>query len=304
VHDVGLAVPGVAVTVVHTQGDERWKWCKVKRKSDRDDALKLARLARLGELPQPPVHVPAPQRRQWRRLIVHRRGVVNRRTRSRNAIRSIYNQQGLQLARGNKQWTRAGLAQLAADARPIQDCGDALDLWRGRLHVELTLMAAVDAQLKVLDAKLDELASHEPRVALLQTVRGVGPRLAEAVVLHVGEDPRRFRSGEHLANYAGLVPKTLQTGQMMRLGHITGRGPALLRSLLVESAWMVWRLNDWAQHFVAKVSRGGRGRRKLAIVALAKKLLVLLWGMLKSNRPFRAPEARTPTEPATALALT
>ena len=93
--------------------------------------------------------------------------------RDAEAIRSIYNQQGLALARGNKQWTRAGLAQLADDARTIQDCG-ADDLWRGRLHVELTLMAAVDAQLKVLDNKLDELASHEPRVALLQTVRGVG----------------------------------------------------------------------------------------------------------------------------------
>ena len=94
-----------------------------------------------------------------------------------------------------------------------------------------------------------------------------------------------------VANFAGLVPKQLASGQTTRLGHITGRGPALLRSLLVESAWMVWRLNDWAQAFVNKVSRGGRGRRKLAIVALARKLLILLWGMLKSNRPFRAPVA-------------
>jgi transposase len=80
VHDVACATAGICVTVVHTQGDERWRWCKVKRKTDRDDALKLARLARLGELPQPPVHVPSP-RRQWRRVIVHRRSVVNRRTR-------------------------------------------------------------------------------------------------------------------------------------------------------------------------------------------------------------------------------
>jgi len=301
VHDLACAIAGVTVTVVHTQGDERWKWRKVKRKTDRDDALKLARLARLGELPQPSVHVPAPRRRQWRRLIVHRRSVVNRRTRSRNAIRSMYNQQGLSLARGNKQWTRAGIAQLAADARAIEDC-DAEDLWRGRLSIELTLMAAVDAQLKVLDEKLDELASREPRVALLQTVRGVGPRLAEAVVLHVGEDPRRFQSGEQLANFAGLVPKQLTSGQTTRLGHITGRGPALLRSLLVESAWVVWRLNDWAKAFVEKVSRGGRGRRKLAIVALARKLLILLWGMLKSNRPFRAPPARTSIAALVALA--
>ena len=131
VHDVACAIHGVTVTVVHTQGDERWRWRKVKRKTDRDDALKLARLARLGELPQPPVHVPSPQRRQWRRLLVHRRSVVNRRTRSRNAIRSIYLQQGLTLARGNKQWTRAGIAQLAQDARPIGDC-TVDDLWRGR----------------------------------------------------------------------------------------------------------------------------------------------------------------------------
>jgi transposase len=153
-------------------------------------------------------------------------------------------------------------------------------------------MKAVDDQLKRVDAKLDELAQSESRIALLQSVRGVGPRLSEAVVLHIGQDPRRFKSGEQLANFAGLVPKQLASGQTTRLGHITGRGPALLRSLLVESAWMVWRLNDWAQAVVAKVSRGGRGRRKLAIVALARKLLILLWGMLKSNRPFRAPAPR------------
>ena len=302
VHDLATTL-GVVVTVVHTQGDERWRWRKVKRKTDRDDALKLARLARLGELPQPPVHVPAPQRRQWRRLILHRRSVVTRRTASRNAIRSIYSQQGLPLARGNKQWTKAGVAQLEADGRAVEDC-EVLDLWRGRLHAELRLMAAADQQLKVLDTKLDVLAAEEPRVALLRTVKGVGPRLAEAVVLHVGEDPRRFRTGAQLANYAGLVPKLLESGQASRLGHITRRGPALLRSLLVEAAWVVWRLNDWAKAFVEKVSRGGRGRRKLATVALARKVLILLWGMLKSNKPFRertaakegAPKEKTPKQ--------
>jgi len=292
VYDVGSAIAGVTVVVVHTQGDERWRWRKVKRKSDRDDALKLARLARLGELPQPPVHVPSPERRQWRRLVLHRRSVVTRRTQSRNAIRSIYSQQGLSLARGNKQWTRAGVAQLRADARPIEDCDEALDLWRGRVHAELELMAGVDAQLKLIDARLDQLAEADPPVALLRTVQGVGPRLSEAVVLHIGDDPRRFKSGQHLAGYAGLVPKLLESGQTTRLGHITRRGPALLRSLLVEAAWMVYRLNDWARAFVEKVSRGGRGRRKLAIVALARKLLILLWGMLKSNKPFREPKAK------------
>ena len=60
---------------------------------------------------------------------------------------------------------------------------------------------------------------------------------------------------------------------------------------------------NWARAFVEKVSRGGRGRRKLAIVALAKKLLILLWGMLKSNRPFRAPGPKENAPPDAALAI-
>ncbi len=144
----------------------------------------------------------------------------------------------------------------------------------------------------MLDAKLDQLAEANPRVALLRSVKGVGPRLAEAVVLHIGDDPRRFKSPEQLASYAGLVPKQLTSGETVRFGHITRRGPALLRSLLVESAWMVWRHNDWAQALVEKISRGSRSRRKLGIIALARRLLILLWGMLKTNTPFRAPRMK------------
>jgi hypothetical protein len=62
VHDLATSL-GVAVTVVHTIGDERWRWRKVKRKTDKDDALKLARLALLGELP-PAVHMPSPAQRR------------------------------------------------------------------------------------------------------------------------------------------------------------------------------------------------------------------------------------------------
>jgi transposase len=90
VHDLARSL-GVNCTVVHTIGDERWRWRKVKRKTDKDDALKLARLALLGELP-PAVHMPDARQRQKRRLMLHRRSVVTRRTQSRNAIRSIFSQ--------------------------------------------------------------------------------------------------------------------------------------------------------------------------------------------------------------------
>jgi transposase len=281
VHDAVLPL-GVKIVIVNAN-DERWRWQRVKRKTDQDDALKLARLALLDQLPA--VHLPDPQQRQRRRLMIHRRSIVSRRTQCRNAIRSIFSQQGIALARGQKQWTIAGIEQLQGHARPIEACSID-ELWKGRLNSELLLMASINTQLKALDNKLDELA--DPRMKLLQTLKGVGPRTAEAVVLYV-DDPKRFKSGEELASYAGLVPKQLQSGEMNRLGHITHRGPGLLRALLVEAAWTIYRHNAWAQVFVNKISHGSKARRKLAIVALAKKVLVILWGMLKSNQPFRSP---------------
>ena len=283
VHDLCMAL-GVVVTVIHANG-EAWQWRRVKRKTDRDDALKLAKMALMDQLS--PVHMPSPQQRQKRRLILHRRAVVTRRTQSRNAIRSIFSQQGLMLVAGGKQWTKVGLEQLRQHARPLAEC-DVEELWRGRLAVELDLMAAADAQLKIIDVRLDELA--DDRVKLLQSVKGVGPRVAEAVVLHL-DDPRRFKTAAQAAGYAGLVPKLIESGTMSRSGHITRRGPSLLRSMLVESAWVVWRHNAWAKLFVEKISRGSRSRRKIAIVALARRLLVMLWAMLKTNKPFRDPGA-------------
>jgi transposase len=294
VHDICLAL-GVQTIVTHANG-EAWQWRRVKRKTDRDDALKLAKLALLDQLNA--VHMPSPQQRQRRRLVLHRRAVVSRRTMSRNAIRSIFSQQGLPLAKGGKQWTVAGLAELKQHARPLADC-DLENLWRGRLDVELSLMQEADTQLKVFDARLDALGKHDPQIQLLQTVKGVGPRVAEAVVLHL-DDPHRFKSADHVAGYAGLVPKQIESGQMSRFGHITRRGPSLLRSMLVESAWVVWRHNAWAQAWVAKISRGSRARRKIAMVALARKLLTMLWSMLKHNRPFQTPAIGPPM----ALALT
>lgn len=295
VHDLCTAL-GTSIIVVNAN-DERWRWRRVKRKTDRDDALKLARLALLDQLGV--VHMPDPPARQRRRLMLHRRSVVSRRTQSRNAVRSIFSQQGIALARGGKQWTIAGVAQLREYARPLERC-DVLDLWRGRLQVELDLIAATDAQLKLLDDKLDELSMQDARTQLLRTFKGVGPRLSEAVVLYL-DDPRRFKSAAEVACYAGLVPKQIESGQMSRNGHITGRGPGLLRSLLVEAAWTVYRCHDWAKGWVDKVSRGGKGRRKLAIVALARKILIICWGMLKTNTAFKPSAAMPGLRSAVAL---
>ena len=286
VHDLAAALGCRAV--VANANAEAWRRARVKRKTDRDDALKLARLVLLDQLPT--VHVPAPDVRQRRALVLHRRPLVGVRTRCKNAVRSVFGQQGLTdlLPRGHKAWSAAGVAALRAHARPLAECAAAAELWRGRLAVELDLLDAASAQVAAVEAKLDELAAADGRVALLRTVPGVGPRLAEAVVVTL-DDPHRFKGGPAVGSYAGLVPRLVESGTMSRAGRCTRRGPSVLRGLLVEVAWVVSRKSAWGKGVVAGVSRGMRGRKKIAVVALARRLLVRLWAMLRTNRPWREP---------------
>ena len=293
IYDIAVAL-GLSVRIANPTS-EAWRWTKVKRKTDRDDALKLLKMVLLDQLPT--VHMPSPQQRQRRRLVHHRRALVQRRTQIKNSIRSIFSQQGLSLARGTKQWTSIGIAQLKVHARPIGACAIE-DLWRGRLHVELKLLAALDQQLKKVDAKLDALGEADEAVRRLTAVPGVGPRLAETVVVHL-DDPHRFASARDVSSYAGLVPKQIESGTMKRVGRITRRGPSLLRGMLIEVAWMVYRHNAWAKRFVERVSRGMKSRKKIAIVALARKLLVMLWAMLRDGTAWRDPDGPPhPTPPS------
>ena len=284
VYDIAVAL-GLTVAVANPS-HEAWRWTKVKRKTDRDDAHKLASMAAMRQLPT--VHMPPPAQRQKRRLVHQRRSLVQRRTEVKNSIRSIFSQQGQLLVRGTKQWTKPGIEQLKSEARSLKECS-VDELWRGRLHVELQLLQMLDTQLKLVDQKLDALGAEDERIVRLQQVKGVGPRLAEALVVHL-DDPHRFKSGRQVSAYVGLVPKQFESGTMKRVGRITRRGPSLLRGMLIEVAWMVYRYNDWAKRFVQNVSRGMKQRKKIAIVALARKLLVKLWAMLRDGSDWRDPD--------------
>jgi transposase len=282
-----ISAMGFAIAIANP-ATEAWRWTKIKRKTDRDDALKLAKLASMNQLPT--VHMPSPQQRQKRRLVHHRRSLVQRRTSSKNQVRSIFNQQGIALPRGTKCWTKAGIEQLRLETKKITKC-EVDDLWKGRVDIELMLMAMIDKQIRDIDKALEKLVDEKAK--LLMGVPGVGIGLAMTVVVHL-DDPARFSSAGKVGSYAGLTPRQDQSGESNRFGHITRRGPSLLRGMLIEVAWVVYRHNQWAKDFVNRVSRGVKGRKKIAIVALARKLLVKLWAMLRDNKPWQAPQPRMP----------
>jgi transposase len=280
VHDL-CGELGVPCRVAHT-GGAAWKYTHARRKTDRDDALRLAQLEALGQLPT--VAVPEKRVREWRALIAHRQALVGQRVAAQNRVRSILLGQGLPAPRGARAWTAAGLAGIAQFARPLRECGPD-DLWRGMLDLALTAYRQADELVAVAEAKLDELGKASPRVQLLDTVPGLGPRTAEAVVAHL-DDPHRFKSGKQVGAYGGLVPRQFQSGEDDRRGRITKRGPAVLRKLLVQCAWAMLRYNRWARAVFDRLSRG-KARRKQAVVALARKVLVRCWAMLRDNRPWR-----------------
>jgi transposase len=273
---------GVKYAVANVNA-EAWKWKNVKRKTDRDDALKLARLAALDELPT--VQLPSAAIRQKRSLLKFRQLLISQRVALQNHIRALFVAQGLIAPRGHRAWTVAGLDWLDDEARPLAECAPH-ELWRGQLHVSLAAYRSLIEQLAAIEAKLDALGEADPQIQLLETIPGVGRRSAEVVAAFL-DNPRRFKNGRQVSAYAGLVPRQFQSGEVDRRGRITRRGPSLLRKMLVEVGWVMLRYNDWARQIVARISKGQRTRRKQAVVALARKLLVRCWAMMRDGQPWR-----------------
>jgi transposase len=292
VHDRAVALEH-PVKVANTAA-EAWKFQHLKRKTDRDDALRLAELAALGQLPT--VAIPDPATRQRRALIAFRQELVGRRVACQNRIRALFAGQGLPVPRGHRAWTAVGLKGIEQFATPLAD-GAPDQLWRGMLELVVTEYQDLVERITQVERTLDRLAEVDPHTALLETTPGLGRRTAEAVAAHLF-DPHRFTTGKQVGAYAGLVPKQYQSGVTDRKGRITRRGPGVLRKLLVECAWCMLRYNPWARAQYARLTGGGKARRKPAVVALARKLLVRCWAMMRTGQPWRAdPVPRGPGAP-------
>ena len=273
---------------------QAWRWKNVKRKNDRQDALKLAQLSAMNQLPT--VHIPKREVRQKRVLIQYRQRLVKRVTQIKNNIRAILEKEGGSMARGKTGWTKQSLAQLHRMSLPLEKC-DFNNLWRGQLSVELEMLDATEKCLADVTYKLDKLGKSDEQIQRLQTIPGVGQRLAEAIVAFLDE-PCRFTTGKQAGCYAGLTPKQYQSGSMDRQGRISGQGNKILRALLVEVSWLGLRHNRWMRETYERLLRGSPSRKKIAITAVARKLLVRCWAMLRDEQPWRDLEAETEKQAA------
>lgn len=265
-------------TLVCSTNDAAWRWKNVKRKTDKDDALKLARLAMLQQLT--PVHVPKHQVREHRSLIKYRKKLVGRINGIRNSIRGQFVCHGIEIAKGPSAW-RTGRELIDSYRKPLAECS-MKEMWQGQLDAELTQLDSLGEQMTVVEQRLNAVAEKDERIQRVQTIPGVGRRTAEAIVTTL-DDVNRFKNGRQVSSYIGLVPRQYQSGETDRNGRITKRGSRLLRTLLLECAWVSIQYNAWARTTYERIHGGQKTRKKKAAIALARKIAVVAWAMLKNE---------------------
>lgn len=244
-----------------------------KQKNDRADARKLAKLLYVDEVPE--VHVPPADVRAWRELITFRKRLIDKRTGAKNGLRCLLRSLGITPPREFGLWTRRGIAWLGSLAL-------ASSLHRVKRNMLLHELELHSQNIREVEAALKRFSQHNPAVALLRTIPGVGLRTAEAVVAFI-DDPHRFANSKRLGSYFGLVPAQDQSGRTNRLGHITKEGAPVVRAMLTEAVWQAVRRSPKVRAFQERVQRGEKDRRKISVIATAHYLVRVMWSMLKNG---------------------
>ncbi len=247
-----------------------------RRKNDRIDAARLAKLLYLGELPL--VHVPGMDVRAWRGLIEHRQRCVRERTRVKNGIRALLRTHGIQMPSRVRLWVRKGRAWLSELDLPTTVAALRRDQFLDDLEHH-------NRKLHRLETMLGTIGDRHPGMVLLQTIPGVGVRTAEAFLAYV-DDPQRFR-GRSIGAYLGMVPRQDASGGVNRLGRITREGPGTVRQMLAEATWQAVRRSRTVRQRFERICQDRPDRRKKALIATAHYLARVMIGMLNTGEAWR-----------------
>jgi transposase len=238
------------------------------RKNDRMDARMLGRLARVDPQLLRPIRHRSEQAQADLMTIRIRAALVEARTGLVNAARGFTKAMGERLPTCDTD--SMGVEKLAGLPRQLQQS----------LQPLLEQIAALTDQIKKLEGTIEQIARTQyPETELLRQVSGVGTLIALTFVLTV-EDRERFQKSRDVGCYVGLRPKQSESGQSQPQLRITKEGDRYLRTLLVQGAHLILNRRgpdtDLKRWGLKLAERGGKNAKKRAIVAVARKLAVLL----------------------------
>lgn len=240
------------------------------RKNDSIDAEAIAMAMDAGRIPV--AHVLSPQRRILRAKLSVRGELVEMRARQVTLLRGLARAAGVLISSSSTD----NFLQKLQEA-PLNEATRAL------MAPLVATLAVAQKQLAQVDAQIAQVAKADLIIRLCATAPGVAVIVA-ATFVSVIDEAKRFRNAHAVSAYLGLVPGESTTGGKQRLGSITKHGNAHARTMLVQSAWLILRRSDsddplarWATD-LAK-TRG----KKIAAVALARKLAGVLWAMWRDG---------------------
>lgn len=243
-----------------------------RKKTDAEDARKLADLLRMNMLPlsyAAPLHV-----RMQRQITRHRLSLTTLRVRVKNKIHAILRRHGIQTELEDV-FTQKGLGFLESLDLPMCD--------RFELDQYIALLRHLTKKIGDTQERVVEMADDEPHARLLKTHPGVGHYAALMISAEIG-DIRRFSSAKKLVSFGGLNPSVYQSGERCYLGHISKQGSKHLRWILIQCANIAVQKDKRLKSYYLK-KRLGKGHNK-AIVAVARKMLINMYVMMTYNIAF------------------
>jgi transposase len=259
-----LAAAGAEVHLAHPLGVKAFGYRRVK--NDERDAADLADLLRMGRLPE--AWIAPPLVRELRELTRYRHKLVGLRTSCKDQVHGVLAKLGIPVActdvfgvAGSAWLDGLGLAQPYA----------------GKVTSLRQLIAALGAEVAVLDAVIAGRLAGERGYQVIQQLPGIGPVLAAVIIAEIGE-VSRFSTAAQLCSWAGLTPRHYESDVKVTRGHVTKQGSRLLRWALIEAVQRVPAgsvIGQVKQGITER--RGGKQARNIAKVAAARRLLTLVY---------------------------
>src|SRR5258706_1424782 len=255
---------------------------KSTRKDDRHDARTLARLARIDPGLLGPVRHRSAKAQIHLTVIRARAALVSARTALVNAVRGLTKSYGERLRNcGTEQMNREIARGLSQELR------DVLEPLLGEIE-------SLNERIAEYDRRIEQIAKEVyPEVALLKQVKGVGTLIALTYVLTL-DDQNQFRRSRDAGCFLGLRPWRRNSGMSEPQMHISKEGDFYLRTLMVQGAHYILgpfgQDSDLRRWGLKLAERGGKNAKKRAVVAVARKLAVLLhrlWGSGEVYEPLR-----------------
>lgn len=246
-----------------------------KRKTDKIDAKVLSELLRIDALPEE-VYIAKGKSREMRDLLNARYGIIKGYTSLMNHMRGLLRQEGVRLPA--REMIRAGYEEDIAKLRLPEHVKVIVERYAG----------AIDRLIEEKEKIEKRIKSHKcEEIDLIKTIPGMGELSSKTILSAIGEI-KRFKRAKQLTSYCGLVPTVRSSGERTEYGRITREGRSEVRRVGIQSAHAILRSKAVESHPLRKwhASIARRRGKKTALVALARKLVTIVFYVLRDKKPY------------------